>query len=280
MALPAMHALSQLDTLVIHAPRWGAELYAEVEATVVPRGAMRADTAVLFPTSLRAALEAWRCTRVIGTPTDHRTWVPRLLTDRVARHTHRAKTYAALAARAGGTVHGPPSYGLRGRSACVPSGHVGLNPLSRGGRSREWTGWFRLAERLVAAGLQVVFYAGPGEGERLAGVAGGAPRVVGTSLPDFAATLEHCAVFVTTDSGPAHFARAVGRPTVVVHTSTAAARTGAAGSVAVEPVGLPCHPCEKPRCTLASGDYPCLETPAWAVERTVRAVLRDVRDVA
>jgi ADP-heptose:LPS heptosyltransferase len=78
-------------------------------------------------------------------------------------------------------------------------------------------------------------------------------------------------LFVTNDSGPAHFARAVGRPTVVVHTSTAAARTGAAGSIAIEPVGLACHPCERPTCAIG---YLCHDTPVRRVADVVLAELQ------
>ena len=264
MALPALHALARHGSLVVHAPRWGAELYAEVDAHILPRGRLHADVAVLFPPSLRAALEARRCARRVGTPTDWRRW---LLTDVVAARTHRRDTYAALAAAAGASATGAPTYGVRGGAASVPSGHIGLNPLSNGGTSREWPLWDVLARALTRAGHDVVFYGGPGEGERLQTFASGFPRVVGTSLPDFAATLERCAVFVSADTGPAHFARAVGRPTVVVHTSTSAERTGPAGAIGLEPVGLACHPCERPTCPW---DYACQRTPVDRVLDQVR----------
>lgn len=263
MALPALHALARLGALTIHAPPWGPDLYAEVEATVVPRGPMDADVAVLFAPSLRAAWEARRCRRVVGTQTDFRS---ALLTEAVDEATHRSETYVALARAAGAEPSGAPVYGVRGVAADVPRGHVGLNPLSKGGVTREWTGFADLAARLARP---VVFYAGPGEGERLDAVSGGFPRVVGASLPDFAATLARCAVFVSNDSGAAHFARACGVPTVVVHGSTSAARTGPAGALGLESP-VPCHPCYRPRCAVGLA---CLETPVWRVQRAVEQCL-------
>jgi len=264
MALPALHALAELGPLTIHAPRWGPELYAEVDATVVARGRIRADLAVLFAPSLRAAIEARSCRRIVGTPTDHRRW---LLTDIVPPATHQAGTYRALALAAGATPLGPPVYGIRGTAAVVEAEHIGLNPLSVGGRTREWWGYRALAERLDRP---VVFYAGPGEGERLEPIAEGFTQVVGTSLPDFAATLQSTAVFVSNDSGAAHFARACGVPTVVVHGSTTASRTG---PDAAHPIENPvhCHPCYRPTC---AHDLACLDITVDRVLAEVQACCR------
>ncbi|MEZ4321046.1 MAG: glycosyltransferase family 9 protein [Myxococcota bacterium] len=262
MALPAMHALAALGPLTIHAPAWGADLYAEVDATVAPRQAFRADLAVLFAPSLRAALEARRSRRIVGTPTDFRRL---LLTDVVPAQTHQADTYGALARAAGAHPSGAPTYGVRGRTPSLPPAHIGLNPLAKGGTTREWPHFAALARELVAAGHRVVFYAGPGEAERLAPIAADHLQAVGLPLPDFAAALDRCAVFVSNDSGAAHFARACNTPTVVVHGSTSAARTGPHGAVALEHA-VPCHPCYRPTCSVGLG---CLGTP---VSRVLAAV--------
>jgi len=60
--------------------------------------------------------------------------------------------------------------------------------------------------------------------------------------------LARCALFVSNDSGAAHFARAVGVPTLVIYGSTAPARTGPAGSLSVERSGIRCRPCYRRRC--------------------------------
>lgn len=263
MALPALRGLAEVGELSIYAPRWGAELYRDLRASVRPRGTMEAaDVAVLFPPSLRAAWEARRCARRIGTPTDARGM---LLTDRVPWSPRRAELYAELARRAGATVEGEPRYAVHSwdSAATVPEEHVGLVPITGGGSVREWPGFGELAARLDP----VVFYGGPGEDERVAAIAGDGQRVVGQALPDLAATLRHCAVLVTNDSGLMHFGRAVGVPVVAVFGSTVPAWTGAPGVVAVEGPRLPCRPCYGRDCR--TGDLACMDV---SVERVLEAV--------
>lgn len=261
MALPALSALARLGRLTIQAPRWGAELYRDIPAERVA-APVAADVAVLFPPSFRAAWESRRSARRIGVAGDWRRW---LLTDVVAPAEHRRDTYAALAAAAGAVIDGPPRYRRRDDDPApdVPDGHVGLNPLSVSGATVEWSGFRALADRLTAP---VVFYAGPGEGERLAAVAGPHPSRAGLSLPAFAAALSRCAVFVSNDSGAAHFARACGVPTIVVHGSTTARRTGPHGAVAIEGPDVPCRPCYRKTCRFG---LECLDIP---VQRVLAAV--------
>ncbi len=264
MALPALHALSRVARrLTIQAPGWGPDLYRDLDAVVVSRGPMReGDAAVLFPPSLRVAWEARRVPRRIGVAADARGW---LLTDLIEPGPHRRDTYAALAAALGARVDGPPVYTSRDTDPCaeVPDGHVGLNPVSPSGATVMWGGFGALAARLDRP---IVFYGGPGEDAAVAALAGGRPRRVGLSLPAFAATLRRCAVFVSNDSGAAHFARACGVPTVVVHGATTAARTGAHGAIPVEGPGVPCRPCYRKRCRFG---LECLDVP---VEQVLRAV--------
>lgn len=246
MALPALHALTRVASrLTIQAPRWGADLYRDVAGEVVERGPARAgDVAVLFPPSFRVAWQARRLRRRIGVASDLRRW---LLTDVVAEGRHRRDTYAALVAVLGARVDGPPRYGLRGDEEApdVPPGHLGLNPVSASGAVVEWRGYGELA---ASADRPVVFYGGPGEEDRVRALAGDHPVRAGLPLPAFAAALGRCAVFVSNDSGAAHFARACGVPTVVVHGSTTPERTGPAGAVAVEGPNVACRPCYAKRC--------------------------------
>ena len=268
MALPAMHALSTLGPLTIYAPSWGPDLYRDVQAKVADRGFMgRADLAVLFAPSLRAAWEARCARRRVGTPTDHRR---SLLTDPVACQKSRAGTYAALAERAGASCQDAPSFRRHPGDPTpdVPQGHIGFNPVSVSGAVREWPGFASLAE---GWSLPVVFYAGPGEGKQLRTKVGiEHPHYVGLSLPDFAQALSRCRVFVSVDTGPAHFARACGVPTVVVHGSTAPERTGPWGSVAVEGGPLACRPCYRQSC---AHDLECMNIPVDDVREAVLGVL-------
>ncbi len=246
MALPALAGLARHGDLTIRAPSWGAALYRDIP-TVSPGPA---DVAVIFPPSVRAAWSVRAVPRRIGVGRVDRTirGVPRwdvairraLLTDRVEEATHQAETYARLAAAVGATAIGPPTWTARDDdpSVEVPGGHIGLNPACQVG-IRAWGGWGELA---AALSLPVVYYAGPGEDP------GGSPSRVGLSIPAFGRALRRCAVFVSSDTGPAHFARACGVPTVVLHGPTAAARTGPTGAVPVEGPDPGCRPCYGKAC--------------------------------
>lgn len=254
LALPAIHALAELGRLVIHGPGWARDVYRDVPgATVAPRGAIGpVDAAVLFPPSLRAAIEARWARRRIGTPTDHRR---PLLTDVVAERHHRWDTYAALAAALGARADGPPRWQARPGDPAppddVPDAHIGLNPVTAGGDAREWPLFRALAARIGpgrALDRPVVVYGGPGEGSRVAAVAEGHQRCVGASLPAFARALARCALFVSNDSGAAHFARACGVPVLVIYGSTRPDRTGPLGAHAIVGPDEPCAPCYRQRC--------------------------------
>jgi ADP-heptose:LPS heptosyltransferase len=269
LALPALAALARVASqLTIQAPAFGADLYRGLGAQVTPPEPMRSgDVAVLFPPSLRAAWWARRVPRRVGTPTDFRGW---LLTDRVEERTHRFDTYGALARAVGAEPLGAPEYAVHAEdpAADVPNGHIGFNPLSVSGAVVEWQGYADLAQRW--ADWPFVFYAGPGEGERLAPIAGAGSQRVGLSLPAFASALRRCALFVSNDSGAAHFARACGVPTLVIHGSTIAARTGPRGAVAVEGPSLPCRPCYRKRCVHA---LECLDIGVERVDAEMRRLL-------
>lgn len=261
MALPAMHALAEAATsLVIQAPGWGAALYRGVRAEVRPRGPVtdqEIEVAVLFPPSFRVAWDARRVPRRVGVAADGRWW---LLTDIVGRRRHRIDTYAAIVEAVGARVEGPPRYALRPDDPVVdlPEGHIGLNPVSPSGETVQWGGYTELLEHLDRP---VVFYGGPGEEEQVERLAAGRPTCVGLPFPGFASALQRCALFVSNDSGAAHFARACGVPTVVLFGSTVPERTGAHGSIPVQGPPLPCRPCYRKHCALPEPGVPCLEIP-------------------
>ena len=264
MALPAIEALARRGPVSVQGPAFLADLIADPAIRIAPVSTMdrRVQQAILLAPSLGAALAARRAQRRIGTPTDGRRW---LLTDPIAARIHRSDTYAAIARAAGGQVRGRPRVRPRpGPCPDVPEGHIGLNPVV-GGTSRSWAGFSTLAARL---GRPVVFYGGPGEADRVARVAGDHRSRVGLGLPDFARALSRCAVFVSNDSGAAHFAAAVGTPVVVVHGSTTPAATGPAGSVAIRGRPAPCAPCYRADC-FWPGAPPCLDI---AVDEVLDAI--------
>lgn len=269
MSLPAVEALADRGPVVVHAPSWGQDLYGPLGVAVRPvRQPLEGDVAVLFPPSLRAAWEARRVPRRVGVVADGRgPWI----TDPVVAGPHTADTYRRLAEAVGGSVAGPPVWrGATLGSAVAPHGHLALNPLSATPATREWSGWTGLAARWPGP---VVFYGGPGEAARLADVARGFPQVVGLPLPALAGSLGRAVAMVSVDTGPAHFARAVGLPTLVVHGSTSPAGSGPAGSTAVEGEA-PCRPCYRAACRpRGCAVRACLDIPVEQVWSGLHALL-------
>lgn len=258
MSWPALHALATVGSLTLYGPDLLRPYWPHgpwEPARTMPRGAH--DVAVLLAPSLRAAWEARRVRRRIGTPSDARRW---LLTDVVPPRRHRADTYAALALRLGAVAVGPPRLSPSlGRGA---PDHVGLNPVVKGGENRAWPHFRALADAL-AAHAPVRFYAGPGEDAPCAAVAGPHPRSTGQPLAAFAQSLASCGVFVSNDAGAAHFAAALGVPVVVVYGPTAPDRTGPAGARRVVGFRPACAPCYRNRCSLPR--QRCHDAPVAAV---------------
>lgn len=265
MAIPAIRALTGTGKVTVYAPSWGSDLYRDLQVVVKPRGTMRGEVAVLLAPSMRAAWQARRCRRRVGTPTDYRSL---LLTDRVPALPGTADTYRAVVAVLGAKADGPPVWASRpeDRGPEVPDGHVGLNPISAAGAVREWRGYQRLAG-LVAG--PVVVYGGPGEAHRVRERVQGSPLQIGLPLPAFAKALERCRVFVSNDSGAAHFAAACGVPTVVVFGSTTASRTGPQGCQPVQGPELACRPCYGRQCP---HNLECLDISVESVLAAVEAV--------
>lgn len=264
MAQPAIRAVAALGPVAVQGPPWLHDLLRGIggaRATAPEPLRRGVDEALLFAPSLRVAWQARRARRRVGAATDHRGW---LLTDRVPIGAHRSDTYAAAARLIGANPQGDPCIEVpRGPVPDVPVGHVGLNPVVRGGATRQWRGFAALAERLS---VPVVFYGGPGEGQAVASIARGRPRAVGLPLQAFGRALSRCAVFVSNDSGAAHFARACGATVVTIFGSTTPEHTGPPGAEAVRGPTLPCAPCYRNRCPT---EIECLDIE---VERVLAAV--------
>jgi ADP-heptose:LPS heptosyltransferase len=257
MALPAISALSDRWRVVVHAPRWGCDLYDGIEVVTVdqpPSG----DVAVLLKPSFGAAWR-WRAVpRRVGLSTMGRRW---LLTDPLdVREEHRRDGYARVAAHLGAAAVGMPVYSRRGRAPeGLPEAYIGLNPWSPTATVR-WPRFRALADALDAP---VVFFCGPGEEDAVRAIAGPHRVVAGLSLPDFAAALDRCRAFVSNDSGAAHFAAACGVRTVVIHGSTAPERTGVGTPVEGEAW---CRPCYRKGCPFA---LQCLDVSVDAVRSMI-----------
>ena len=272
--------------LIVAAPGGsGLRRAAEVRVTARRLRLRRLDTAVVLAPSFEAALIPWLAGigRRIGHDTDRRR---RLLTDPVAPRpgAHRADEYLDLVRVL--DAFDPPAAVLplaltaadRAYAARLfdsMAWHEDSRPLfvnpAAAKVPRTWSSErFRaLVERLSRAGGPVIVHDRPPFDARPDGAGGhGTALVRDATLPELAALLERCALYVGNDSGPAHLAAAVGTPTVTIHGPSSPGRTaprGAGGGphVAVS-AAFPCSPCrerffdECPSPPSADGRPPCL----------------------
>lgn len=249
MALPVVGAISRAypETKVFTRGKWGTELYGALSAPH-PDLAPAADVGVFLKPSI-AAVARWRAVpRRVGV--GWRPWLTDALPESVE---HRRDGFARVARALGvDTPVGMPNFEGRGRSVIESGPYIALNPWSPTSTVR-WHGFTALAHELTAAGHRVVFFAGPGEEAKVREIAGKFPVVGGLPLADFAATLADCRLFVSNDSGAAHFAAACGTPVLMVHGSTTAERTGVGQAIDGGP--LWCRPCYRKSCWWGA---PCL----------------------
>ncbi len=284
MAMPSILALVESASQAwIAVPAWGQWLFASCGASILePRQVpSTATVAVIMAPSFRAAWLARRIPRRIGLATDAR-WP--LLSDAIQpAGLHRSQDYRNLAAVLGVRVSSLPSIVIPARARKeweeFPQ-HVALNPVSRSGSTVQWPGFASLRERLEQ---RVTVYAGPGEAGRATQATGLAISdgrsgetnnsnhlLAGLPLERVVGALSRCQIMVSNDSGMAHFAAACGVPTIVIHTSTTASRTGAPGALALEGPDMPCRPCYRKTCTEGLA---CLRVPVEHVLEAVRTLL-------
>jgi lipopolysaccharide heptosyltransferase II len=198
-----------------------------------------------------------------GTAGGWRTW---MLTDPVPRgpllETHRVHEFLALVGvEADGDPPAPvlrPPDGVNRPRAAGETRVVALFPGANA-ESRRWpAGRFSaLAQRLAGAGRRVLVLGGPGEQELTAvvasaGAAFGECEDLGgrTDLAALAAVLARCDALVTNDTGPMHFAAALGAPVVALEGPADVGQTRPLGP-RVRLIGrfeLPCVPCVRNRC--------------------------------
>ena len=284
--------------LVVGAPGGaGLARAAEVRATARELRSRRLDTAVILAPSFEAALSPWLAgiERRIGHDTDRR---GRLLTDPVAPRpeAHRTDEYLDVAGVLDAVAPPPvvPPLALTAADRAyaaklfdtlawpADSRPLFVNPAAAK-TPRAWSAErFRaLVEGLSGMGRPVIVHDRPPFDVRPRGAGGqGAARVRDATLPELAALLERCAIYVGNDSGPAHIAAAVGIPTVTIHGPSSPGRTAPRGAgegrhVAVS-ASFPCSPCrerffdECPSPPSADGRPPCLA--AVTVDEVAAAV--------
>jgi lipopolysaccharide heptosyltransferase II len=240
------------------------------------------DVAILFPNSLRTALEVWFAgiPRRVGFPGHHRRW----LLNQIVTHKpplgpiqHQVHRYLRLARELGGPYPGPeirkflPPIKANGAAA-----KLGLCPGAEYGPAKRW-----LPERFAEVALTIaeqrpvqwVLFGTAADSERGAAIesALGAHclnRIGQTTLDQLATELAECALLLTNDTGTMHLATLIGVPVVAVFGSTEPRLTGPLGTGhEVIRHQVECSPCFLRECPI---DFRCMK--AVSVEEVVAAV--------
>jgi heptosyltransferase II len=251
------------------------------------------DQAVLFPNSLRSAFIAWLagCQRIVGFNRYGRRW---MLTDALQpswgsggrlQPTPLIDDYNRLAQRAGcpWPGHRMEVFTTPGDKAQADDvwqrGRLGdhreivcLNPGAAFGSSKHWCAesFATLAQELVdRRGSGILILCGPAERQLARQIAELTRRPGVHSLADHPlslgltkACLRRSDLLVTTDSGPRHFATALGRPVVTLFGPTHIAWTETYYPLATHlQKKVTCGPCQLRTCPL---DHRCMKllTPA------------------
>lgn len=249
------------------------------------------DAAILFPNSLRVALEAWlaRIPRRVGYPGHHRrallnqVFAPKRKKKELHPPAHQVHQYLALAEFVGAEIADaalPPgghSSGLR-RSKFV----IGLCPGAEYGPAKRW-----LPERFAEVVCTVHGRTGAEwkvfgvENDRpiadlvINGAGDSCTDLVGrTTLAQLVDELRACDLLLTNDTGTMHLAALLGVPTVSVFGSTEPTLTGPLGrNHRVLRRHVECSPCFLRECPI---DFRCMKAiTAAEVADAVLAALAD-----
>ena len=240
------------------------------------------DVAILFPNSLRTALEVWLAgiPRRVGFPGHNRRW---LLNQVVADETrrgpiqHQVFHYLRMA-RDLGAPSDPPQlrkFLPRIKANGAPA-KIGLSPGAEYGPAKRW-----LPERFAEAALAIagqrpvqwVLFGTAADMEAGAAIesALGAHcvnRIGQTTLDQLIAELGECALLLTNDTGTMHLATLIGVPVVAIFGSTEPRLTGPLGTGHdILRHQVECSPCFLRECPI---DFRCMK--AVSVEEVVAAV--------
>jgi lipopolysaccharide heptosyltransferase II len=246
------------------------------------RGHPRFDAAILFPNSLRAALEVWLAgvPRRVGFAGHHRRWLlNQIVPDEphLGPIRHQVYRYFRMARQLGGPARRPElrKFLPRVRANNAPA-KVGLCPGAEYGPAKRWLPE-RFAEVAKAVAgeraVQWILFGTAADAERGAAIAtalGGEcqNRIGQTTLDELAAELGECALLLTNDTGTMHLATLIGIPVVAVFGSTEPRLTGPLGTGHdVIRHQVECSPCFLRECPI---DFRCMK--AISVEEVVAAV--------
>jgi heptosyltransferase-2 len=241
------------------------------------------DVAILFPNSVRSAIELWLAgiPRRVGYA---RPWRNFFLNQFIPEPSfpaplqHQAGHYLRIMDRIGANLqealeqpnHRPAEPGL-----------AGLCPGAEYGPAKRWTGFGSAAKQLSERqGLHWLIFGTANEkplsAEIMKRLEASATDLTGrTSLLELAEQLRRCSLLLTNDTGTMHLAAFLGVPTVAIFGSTEPQLTGPMGDGhVVLRHHVECSPCFLRECPL---DFRCMK--AVTVEEALAAVERVLGEV-
>jgi heptosyltransferase II len=246
----------------------------------------RFDAAVLFPNSLRVALEAWRIPRKVGYRGHARSW----LLNQIVREPrqpgppeHHATRFLRIADDCGADVdlNQPRQTMLPLTLNAKDRKFLGLCPGAEYGPAKRWLPE-RFAEAATAISAQskakwILFGTNKDKaiGDTISTVLGEncVNRIGQTTLDDLINELRGCRALLTNDTGTMHLAALLGVPVVAIFGSTEPALTGPIGNGHIMVRHhVECSPCFLRECPI---DFRCLkEVTIPEVVNAVMSILR------
>jgi lipopolysaccharide heptosyltransferase II len=246
----------------------------------------RFDVAILFPNSLRAALEAWRIPRKVGYRGHGRAWLLNQIV-REPRHPgppeHHATRFLRIAADCGADVDlvRDVNQALPQTSKVNDQQFLGLCPGAEYGPAKRWLPE-RFAEAAAAISAQsktkwILFGTEKDKaiGETIATALGDncSNRIGQTTLDQLIEEMRGCRALLTNDTGTMHLAALLGVRVVAIFGSTEPALTGPLGNGhIILRRHVECSPCFLRKCPI---DFRCMKE--IAVPEVVNAVMSILR---
>ena len=240
------------------------------------------DVAILFPNSLRVALEA----RLAGVPRrvgfrghNRRRLLNQIIPERskLGPIEHQVLHYLQIAREVGGLAEPPVIRGFLPRAKSNGAGaKIGLCPGAEYGPAKRWLPE-RFAEVATAVSaqrpVQWILFGTAGDAEIGATIEASVGarctnRIGQTTMNELIAELSECALLLTNDTGTMHLATILGVPVVAVFGSTEPNLTGPLGNAShVIRHQVECSPCFLRECPI---DFRCMK--AVTVPEVVEAV--------
>lgn len=239
------------------------------------------DAGIVFPNSLRGALELWLggISRRVGYAGHHRRWLLNQLVPMVERKgppPHQSEHYLDIARSLGGEAEVGEIALATGPATTSAGLKLGLCPGAEYGPAKRWLPE-RFAATAAAIGGQWVLLGTAKDEEVGAQIAAelgdNCTNLIGkTTLEQLIDELRECQLLLTNDTGTMHLATLLGVPVVAVFGSTEPSLTGPLRKKSqVVRHQVECSPCFLRECPL---DFRCMK--AVSVEEVV-ALVREAR---